>query len=47
MAQSIMETEKVRGFDQLWLEHGVSEEEVSRGFREHNLQTDPQFLEFV
>lgn len=46
-AQIYMETEKVRSFDQLWLEHQVTEEEISRGFREHNLQTDPQFQNLV
>jgi hypothetical protein len=40
----IMETEKVKGFDELWFEFNVTEEEISKGFREHQLQTDPEFI---
>lgn len=32
-----MENEKVKGFDELWLETGVSEEDISRGVRENNI----------
>jgi len=43
-AQMIMETEKIKGFDELYLEFGVGEEDISRGFRENNIQSDPEFV---
>ena len=42
-----METEKVKGFDELWSEFGVGEEDISRGFRDNNIQTDPEFIQFT
>ena len=39
----LMEMEKMRSFDEIFLKHGVGEEEISRGFREHKLDQDPQF----
>lgn len=46
-AQMIMEMEKIQGFDELWLQYGVGEEEIARGFRENNIQTDPEFTEYA
>jgi hypothetical protein len=39
----MMELEKMRSFDELFMEFGVGEEEISRGFRENKLDADPEF----
>jgi hypothetical protein len=39
----LMEIEKIKSFDQMFLEHGFAEEEISRAVKEYDLLKDPQF----
>ena len=45
--QMIMEMEKMRSFDELFLKYGVGEEDISRGFRENKLDGDPEFIQMI
>jgi hypothetical protein len=38
---------KCKAFDQLWKEHGVEEEDITRAFYNFNLSEDPAFKEII
>jgi hypothetical protein len=40
----LMEIEKMKAFDQMFIEHGIAEEEISRAVKEYDLLKDPEFL---
>ena len=41
--QTAMQVEKNKAFDRLFLEQGITEEDIQRAVTEHNLINDPDF----
>ena len=41
--QLLMQNEKTKTFDKLRIEHGVSEDDLQNGVKEHKLNDDPEF----
>ena len=42
-----MQNEKTKAFDRLKIEHGVSEDDIQRGVKDHNLNEDAEFKAMI